>query len=76
MSTAQIERIVSLCNSKRLAIAWARAEANYLIEQLERQEKGYDKGIYRDDDALRSETKHQRMTFASLLSFALSEKYS
>lgn len=35
--------------NRRQAIAEVRAEANALIEQLERRARGFDRGMWRDD---------------------------
>lgn len=61
--------------TKRQAIAAVRAEANALIEQADRKAKGWDKGVYRDDDAMRLETIAYRCRMSSRLAFELSARF-
>ena len=68
--------IVEGFTSRRAAIAAVRAEADYLIEQAERKARGFDKGIYRDDDTTRGMTIRQRIAFGVGVSFALSAKFA
>jgi hypothetical protein len=72
-------RITELLDSvinKRMAAAWVRAEANDLIEQLERRARGWDKGQYRDDDVMRDTPIRQRIRESVTLSFALAKKFA
>ena len=61
--------------TKRSAIREARAEADAIIEQLERRAKGWDKGAYRDDDTERYATIAQRLATSSAWAFHLSRMY-
>ena len=62
--------------TKRQAIAEVRAEANWIIDQLERRAKGWDKGAYRSDDTMRHRTIDQMLGYASAHCFALSQAFS
>ena len=62
--------------TKRLAISIVRLCAESIIEQLERIDKGWDKGVYRDDDAVRVLTIKQAMKHDSDLAFRLAKIYT
>lgn len=61
--------------TKRQAIRIARKCADSLIEQLERRAKGWDKGRYRDDDAVRICTIRQSMELDVAEAFHLSRQF-
>lgn len=76
MSHSYIAALVASVTTKREAIRIARAEANAIIAQRERQARGYDRGLFRDDDTLRRETIRQTIAFSVNVAFALSHKFS
>lgn len=66
-----------LASSKREAIKWAREEANAIIDQAERQAKGWDKGMYRDDDVTcRGQSIRYTQAMHSMVGFALSARFA
>ena len=70
------QAIANLASSKREAIKWVREEANAIIEQAERQAKGYDKGMYRDDDITCNQSIRYSQAMHSMAAFALSTKFA
>lgn len=70
-----MKTLADYITTKRQAIAAVRAEANALIEQAERKAKGYDKGVYRDDDVMRRESIKYRCRMSSALAFELSARF-
>lgn len=60
----------------RQAIREVKADANALIEQMERKARGWDTGAYRDDDTTRQETINQRIRGYVGNAFALSERFT
>lgn len=62
--------------TKRLAISVARLCAENIIEQLERIDRGWDKGVYRDDDTLRFMTIKQALRRDADLAFRLARTYT
>lgn len=68
--------IVNSVTTRREALRTVRAEADYLIEQLSRRARGYDKGPYRDDDTIRLCTIARSTRDSVSLAFALSRKFS
>lgn len=68
--------VLDAYTTRNAAIAAVRAEANYLIEQAERKAQGWDKGMFRDDDATRCMTIRQREAISVFVSFALSAKFA
>jgi hypothetical protein len=63
-------------DTKRKAIAAVKAEANGIIEQLERRAKGWDKGAYRDDDTMRFMTIRESLTLSSQFAFAVAIEFN
>ena len=61
--------------TKRMAIADVRSAANSIIEQLERQAKGWDKGRYRDDDTVRTVPVSTQMHHLSEAAFRASWEF-
>lgn len=70
------DTIAATFTTRRAAIAAVRAEADYLIEQAERKARGFDRGMFRDDDTTRTETIRQRVAFSVAVSFALSARFA
>lgn len=62
--------------TKRLAISVARLCAENIIEQLERIDRGWDKGVYRDDDAVRVMPIIRALRRDSDLAFRLAKTYT
>lgn len=71
-----VARIVESVTSKREAVRLVREEANALIEQSERKARGFDRGMYRDDDTIRHETIRQRTAYSVDIAFALASKFA
>lgn len=75
-----ISEIVASVTSRAVAIAYARAEANAIIEQLQRRADGWDQGAFRDDCRMvdrHPENKISECTYFSVsVAFALSRKFS
>lgn len=62
--------------TKRQAIAETRALADLIIEQRERQDKGWDRGVYRDDDTQQLCAIERRMRAYSQQAFEYSKRYN
>jgi len=62
--------------TKRQAIAFVRAEANGIIEQLERRSVGWDVGRFRDDDTLRQYTIAETLAFCSTAAFEVARDFA
>ena len=61
--------------TKRMAIADVRSAANSIIEQRERQAKGWDQGRYRDDDTVRNVPINTQMHYLSEAAFRASWEF-
>lgn len=61
--------------NKRQAIKEVRDSANYLIYMAERKAKGYDRGMYRDDDTMRLSTIRQSIHAEVKHAYALCEQF-
>ena len=76
--TSMIDRAknaASLARTRREAIKWVREEANAIIAQNERLARGWDKGMYRDDDVLCDQSIRYTQAMRSLLGFALARNW-
>lgn len=62
--------------TRRQAIAAVRSEADALIEQAERRARGWDRGVYRDDDSRRDRTIRERTKLSVDFAFHLSAKFA
>lgn len=62
--------------NKRQAIREAQQAANAVIEQRERQAKGWDTGLYRSDDTMRLWTIEQGVKMEVEYAFALSRQFA
>lgn len=62
--------------NKRQAIREAQQAADAVIEQRERQAKGWDKGLYRSDDTMRLWTIEQGVKMEVEHAFALSRQFA
>ena len=79
-TAATITAVIESCPNRRTAIAWARSEADALIEQAERRAKGYDRGLWRDDCRPCDRARYNRIatvTHASVeTAFALARRFA
>lgn len=62
--------------TKREAIKVVQACANSVIEQRERQAKGWDKGLYRDNDTFRTMTIEEGVDLDVAEAFRLSADFA
>jgi len=62
--------------TKRQAVAFVRAEANGIIEQLERRAKGWDIGPFRDDDTVRRYTIAETLAFCARAAFDVARDFA
>ena len=76
MNHSTIATIVAGVDTKREALRLVREEANLIIEQAERKARGFDRGMYRDDDTLCHETIRQRTAYSVGIAFALASKFA
>lgn len=72
--------LTSFITTKRAAIAAARAEADYLIEQAARRARGADRGAWRDDvravDRQPHNTIAKQVAQSVAVAFELSARFS
>jgi len=71
-----IQGIAEDAGSATRAARWARQEADAIISQLERRAKGYDQGMYRDDDPGHYCPIQEQQEWHSEMAFALAERWA